>query len=283
MIDPQGIASAARTLARQFVWDLPNFHGPIRFCRVNLEWVPWGERESKSTLIKVSNTAVVRSLQAGTFTKGFFDLLIFADKVDPSTNTLKHVFIFDEREENNPVAIVAESGQIMTVLSDSDLGGAAVLKLRNGNIHQNDINEDTYQKIDFDTYRLFLEVKEGEDTKAIKPKMLSYKKLRYYMNTAEPDSWQEREMKTEYWRRITVALSPFVFVLLGIGFGAVRTRSVQSSAVLVAIGIFITYWGLQVIGTTLSHKGILYAPLAMMIPNIVLAIVGAYFFRKAAW
>ena len=50
---------------------------------LNVNWIPWGEREFKTTLIRVTNTKIVSSIKEGTFTTGFYDLLIFADKVDP--------------------------------------------------------------------------------------------------------------------------------------------------------------------------------------------------------
>ena len=120
---------------------------------LNIQWVPWGERTFKSTLIKVSNTKVAGSIKEGTFTSDFFDLLIFTDKVDNTTNKLHRVFIFDEREPKNPLAVIAKEGEIVSVKAESDIASSAMLKLYNGNIHRNDVGANTYQKIDFGEYR----------------------------------------------------------------------------------------------------------------------------------
>ena len=67
---------------------------------LNFEWVPSGELALKQTVLKVSNTKAVSAIKEGAFTSGFFDLLIFADKVESKTNKLKKVFIYDEREQS---------------------------------------------------------------------------------------------------------------------------------------------------------------------------------------
>ena len=47
-------------------------------------------------------------------------LLIYAGKVDSKTKKLSNVFIYDERKEDSPVALVAKSGKIVPVKTNSD-------------------------------------------------------------------------------------------------------------------------------------------------------------------
>lgn len=250
---------------------------------LNLEWVPWGERTFKSLLIKVSNTKVASAVKEGTFTSGFFDLLVYADKVDQNTNTLNRVFIYDERNPSRPVTVVARRGQILPVKTESELGAAVMFKLFAGNIHSNDLETEQYQKIDFGTYRLYLNILEGRDTAALKPKMMAYSSLTNELDARGLQMERKRELETEFWRRYTVALSPLVFVFLGMGFGTIRTRSVRSGAVLIAFLIVMLYWGMQAIGISFATKGHIPPWIAMWAPNIILAFVGAVSFKKSAW
>ena len=65
-------------------------------------FIPWGNYQFKRTLIRIGSTKVVSNLREGTFTEGFFDLLVYVDKVDAENNKLRGVFIYDERDQKNP-------------------------------------------------------------------------------------------------------------------------------------------------------------------------------------
>lgn len=248
---------------------------------LNMEWVPWGDREFKSTLIKVSNTKVATSIKEGTFTTGFFDLLIYADRLDTKTSRLQHVFMFDEREPKNPMAVVAGEGEILTVKNESKLGSAAMLKLYNGNIHANQNESDQYQKIDFKEYKLYLKIDEGADTATIKPRMIPYHELKQQVEVSTGQA--KLELSTEVWRRYAVATSPLIFVFLGIGFGTFRTRAVRAGAALIALVVILIYWSVQAGTTILAHKGMVPPSVAMFIPNLVMAIAAWLGYRTAIW
>jgi LPS export ABC transporter permease LptF len=247
------------------------------------EWVPWGEREFKSTLIKVSNTKVVSTIKAGTFNSGFFDLLIFADKVDIKTNRLHKVFIYDEREPKNPLTVVAQSGELMQVRTGKEFGMAAMLKLYDGSIHRNDLENNTYQKVDFGEYNLYLKVDEGAGNTSLKPHMYSKDELHKWITESKKGTWEWFESRGEYWRRYAVALSPLLFVFLGIGFGTVRTRAVRAGAALTAFVVLLLYWTSQTIASMYMQRGVIPPVLAMEIPNIVIALLAVVSFKRASW
>jgi len=252
---------------------------------LNLNWVPWGERLVKKTLIDIGNTKVVSSIQGGTFTTGFFDLLVFAESVNSETNVMKKVFIFDERDPKNPLAVVAKQGRISPVKESSDLGASIVLQLEKGNIHQSSVNDDSYQKTDFGKYELYLEVLGGSGSAAIKPKMYSFHDLvqRIQAEKKIAKSTALRELLVEFWRRISIALSPIAFVFLGVGFGTVRTRSVRAGAALIAFVVIFIYYLLQLGATSLAQSGAAPAGLLMQAPNVIMLAIGIWVFRKASW
>lgn len=250
---------------------------------LNTEWVPWAGRESLGLTIRVSNTKVVSSIKEGTFTSGFFDLLIFADKVDVKTNRLKHVFIYDERESKNPLTVVARSGEIVPVKVASELGAAAMLKLYDGSIHRNDIETGSYQKIDFGEYRLYLKIDEGSSNGSWKPTMIPQPELVKLMGRTDTQTTEGRELRGEYWRRYSVALSPLLFVFLGIGFGTIRTRAVRAGAALVAFLTLLLYWVIQTYALMAIFKGTLNPFVAMQLPNLAVFIAAVFSFRRALW
>jgi len=250
---------------------------------LNLDWVPHSDASFRNLLARVSSTKIVSSIKEGTFTSGFFDLLIYADHVDRTTSKMQGVFIYDEREAKNPMTIIAREGEILPVRKDSLLGAAAVLKLFNGNIHRNDSENGAYQKIDFMEYRLFLKVDEGSGASSLKPRMIRFERLMHQIRNIEPSSPWRHELMAELSRRLALAMSPVVFVFLGIGFGTVRTRAVRSGAMLVAIVVVLFYYGVQALGTVAVQKGWMNPLLAMQLPNIISALVAWRAFRAASW
>lgn len=250
---------------------------------LNMNWVPWGEQEFKKTLIKVGNTKVSSSIREGTFTSGFFDLLIFVDKVDPVTSELKHIFLYDEREAKNPLVVVAKTGEVLPVKMTSELGAAAMLKLYGGSIHRNTPDENSYQKIEFGEYQLYLKINEAEGDAVLKPHMVTFQELVHRINTTDPHSYDGLEMRGEFWRRLSVGISPLIFVFLGIGFGTIRTRSVRAGAALVAMVILVAYWAIQTWAILAVQKNQFDPLLAMQLPNLVMLPVAIVVFRRASW
>jgi lipopolysaccharide export system permease protein len=67
----------------------------IFLSQLNNHWVPSSITTYKSLEEKVRNTKVSSIIKEGAFTSGFFDMLIYAEKVDRKKNRLQKVFIFD--------------------------------------------------------------------------------------------------------------------------------------------------------------------------------------------
>ncbi len=250
---------------------------------LNLELVPWAERGALATVNKLGNTTAVASIREGTFTTGFFGILIYAEHVDRRTGRLDKVFIFDEREAGHPMAVVAAKGRILPVKNDSDLGQAIVLRLFDGSIHNHDSALRTYQKTDFGEYKLYLKVEEGKETFVTKHKMLTWHRLLGFRDETPPDSKVRREVQGEIWRRIAMSMSPLVFVFLGIGLGSFQSRNVRAGAGLVTIGVILVYWGMQTLATSLAVEGTLPPWLAMQLPNLALAALAFLPYRKALY
>lgn len=246
-------------------------------------YIPWGNREFKKTIVKLGNTKVVSNLKEGTFTEGFFDLLVYADKVDAAHNRIEGVFIFDERDPKNPMAILAKEGEIISLKTQSELAVAAILKLDEGAIHRSDLSRHYYEKIDFNQYRIMLKVEEGRVDEIKYAKTLDADELKSQMRKFEGDYGRYQEYAIEYWKRIALAIAPLLFGLLGVGLGVVRMRSVKSNALFVAFGVVVVYWGLHILGASLAEKGTLSPFLAMQISNLAVIPVAVVSFRRSAW
>ncbi len=248
-------------------------------------FIPWANYEFKKTVLKIGNTKVVSNLKEGTFTEGFFDLLVYADRVNTDDNEMLRVFIHDERNPQSPSVVVAEKGTILPQKTDSELSAAVVLRLFAGSIHRPEATRAFYEKIDFNEYNLLLKVDEGQSGEISYPKTRTQLQLRDDMAryTAEGNRNLYVEYSIEFWRRIALGFVPLIFGFLGIGLGTVRMRSVKSNAMLVCVGIVFFYWAFNLLGATLAERFILHPFFAIQAANLILIPVAAYFYRKAMW
>lgn len=250
---------------------------------LNIKWVPWSQTGFKTTERKVGNTRAVMAIKEGTFTSGFFDLLLFADKVDSQNNRLYRVFIFDEREAQNPLTYVAREADILPVKASTEMGSAILLRLKNGTMHHDNLETHTYEKMDFEIYNLYLKIDGNNDSAATKPYMMTQEQLQKEIDKNPVNSYEWREFQGEYWRRYATAISPMFFVLIGIGFGIYRNRSAKSGSILTGIIILLLYWTTQTVCMAAMQRGLIPPILAVQLPNIAILLAGFLGFRKAAW
>ncbi len=92
------------------------------------------------------------TVKEGVFSEGFFDLVVYSNKVDSKTGQLNDVFIYNERDPKAPVTIIAKQGNIIQEKTRD--GASALLRLQNGNIHRT--HQQTYTKVDFSSYDINL-------------------------------------------------------------------------------------------------------------------------------
>jgi lipopolysaccharide export system permease protein len=250
---------------------------------LNLNWAPWSEVASRQVLMKIGNRKFMSSINEGTFSSGFFNLILFTEKVNHRIGKMEKVFIFDERDPKHPLTVISKNGELIRIQSNEDDLGGVVLQLKNGSIHQSDALKSSYTLANFDTYQIYFDIPDSTGKFGYRPKMLKIGDLQAKRNQPDLSPAEKRELETEFWRRISVALAPMFFVFLGIGFGTVRTRGTRSSVMLVAFVTMALYWQTQVSAIWISDHGSLPAWLALQIPNLLVLLVGGFMYKRATW
>lgn len=239
---------------------------------------PWGNRQFEILVTRLGSSKAAATIREGTFSEGFFDLVVYAQEVDAKTNELKNVFIYDERDNQNPVTIIAKSGRILGNESPNKVG--ATLQLANG--HINRTNRDTYTKINFEAYDINLtkQLSDGHTEKSLLSHTLD--ELRELM--AKPDLEPEKRLaiQSEYHKRWAISLACILFSVLGVGLGTVtHRRTVRSGSLVMSLGVIIVYWTFYVVGDNLARSGTLPAWAAIWAANFFFTILSVYLLRRA--
>lgn len=231
---------------------------------------PWGNRQFELLINKLANSKVTATLREGTFSEGFYDLVVYADEIDPRTGHMNKVFIYDERDENMPVTIIAKEGQLQQ--QANDFGGKTTLQLKNGNIHRSLLGN--YTKVDFVGYDIRMTSQTGDSYREKSPQSLTLDDIREGLKK-KSELPQDRVLllQTELHKRLALSVTCLTFALIGVGLGTVTNRrAVKSSGLVLCIGIIVLYWGFYVLSENLARQG-LVAPW-LSIWSVALAFLG---------
>jgi lipopolysaccharide export system permease protein len=240
---------------------------------------PWGNRSFELLYQRLINTKAVAAIQEGSFAEGFYDLVLYADKVDHKLGRLQKVFIYDERDNTLPITIIAQSGQILE--GDPQFPGRGVtLRLENGSIHRS--SEKNYTKVDFQTYDITLVNTAADSTTEKSPPSLTYDDLIAERRNPLPDKAQHLIYLVEFHKRWALTAACLVFGLLGVGAGTVTNRrAVRASGLIISLLIMVVYWVMYLSGESLARGGSVAPWAAMWFTNILFTALGIWSVRRS--
>ncbi len=227
---------------------------------------PWGNRKFEVLMNDLGRQKVSAAIKEGVFSEGFFDLVIYANKVDSKDGQLNDVFIYDERDPKAPVTIIAKQGNI--IQESSKQGLSALLRLAHGNIHRT--NEATYTKVDFDSYDINLFNAYDIAEKKKSPPSMNIDELSQELKRGDLDLKTRRKIEIEYHRRWSLSAACVIFALLGVGLGTVTNRrSSRSGGFVICLVLLISYWVLYLSAETVARNGWLPAYASLWLVNIL--------------
>ena len=239
---------------------------------------PWGNRQFEVLINRLGSTKAAASIKEGTFSEGFFDLVVYANKVEPQTGALKDVFIYDEKNAQTPITIVASDGLI--VPDSTHPGHSVLLRLFKGQIHR---NGETHTVINFDSYDVYLNdpIKFEEKKKTVTS--LNFTELEFLRRNESLSEDQRHDYDIEYHKRTALSVACLVFCVVGLAFGIVTNRrSGKSSGFVISVGFIIAYWIIYLSFESLTRsRQIPVTWLGIWLPNILFTVFALYKLRKS--
>ncbi len=240
---------------------------------------PWGNRQFEVLVTKLGSMKPGVTIKEGTFSEGFFDLVVYANKVDNKLGVLSDVFIYDERDPASPITVIAREGHI--VRDEATPGHAASLKLVDGTIHRTSGARHTQINFSENELQLFDPINESSASKS--PQSMTISEVRHALKLPATELTKEKriELETEFHKRIAIGLACLVFGLIGVALGTVTNRrSAKAGGAVVSIGIIVTYWILYVSSESLARGGQLPPWFAMWLANVLFSIAGFFLLRR---
>ena len=237
---------------------------------------PWGNRQFELLITHLGNTKAAASIKEGTFSEGFFDMVVYANKVNSEEGFLEDLFIYDDKNPQAPLTIIAPEGQIIPDLENP--GHSVLLRLFKGQIHR---KGQTHTVVNFDSYDVLLnDPIRFEERKKSAPS-LNYTELVARMNDAGLDQKEKLNFEIEFHKRYALSLACIVFALVGVGFGIQNNRrSGKSSGFVLAVGFIVLYWITYIAFESFARNQTLPVQMASWLSNILFAVLALFQLRK---
>lgn len=237
---------------------------------------PWGNRQFEVLINRLGNSKAAASIKGGTFSEGFFDLVVYANKVNSQTGQMKDLFIYDEKNPEAPLTIVALEGQIIP--DETNPGHSVLLRLLKGQIHR---NTESHTIINFDSYDVLLNDPIKLQEKKKSSSSLNLNELQTLRFDASITSGERQDYDIEFHKRGALSVACMVFCLLGLAFGIVTNRrSGKSSGFIFSIGFIVLYWIVYLSFESLVRSYHLTTWVGLWLPNAMFATLGIYQLKK---
>lgn len=239
--------------------------------------LPESEFAARKLLKKVGLKSPTALLEPGVFVKGFQDYIIFVH--DVKGQHLEDIRIYQPREGKPTRTIVAEKGEVIPLPKENSIK----LRLEDGTADEISAEKpDEFYKLTFKNYYMTLNLDKAVDTSSIQKKARekSIKELHEDIARFEKESIDPIPLKIELHKKIALAFSNLVFVLVGVPLAITTHRREKFIGFGMSIILFLLYWGIMLGGIAFSIRGLMPAWAGVWSANILLAGLGIFLFWK---
>lgn len=242
---------------------------------------PWGNRSLKTALFDIARTRASAGIKPRVFNDEFPGIVIYAERIDATTDRLHHVLISDARDPNETNTVFAREG---IMLPDPE-GMTLTLRLLHGASQGVEENGKVAYRTEFDSYDVSLDLQEalaGVQQQEREPKELDVAALRDVLADSKATDATHRRATVEYQRRLAIPFGCLVFGLIAMPLGIQPTRAVRSWGFSISLVVVFAYFVLLSAGQGLAEEGIVPPILGLWLANGVLGVLGVYLFVQAA-
>jgi lipopolysaccharide export system permease protein len=241
---------------------------------------PIGERVFRQRLFQITTSRANIGIMPQIFNNEFPGLVLYANEADERSGIMTGVFISDERADAMPSLILARTGQVLSNPRDLTL----TLRLENGTLHRQSRQASgrSFQVIGFATYDINLDLtptgnslEQGE----VKQKEMKLDDLHRALKKS-PAAEERRQLRVDFHERLSLAVAPLLFALLGAPLGIQPLRSGRGSGFAVGLLVFLTYYLLHSLANTLTSDGALPV-FALWLPNLLFLLAALVTWHRA--
>ncbi len=214
------------------------------------------------------------------FNTDFNDVVIYVNEVEHKTGKMNGIFIADNRNQKQPLVIVAAEGQEHTVAQSDTIN----LRLTDGCTHELYADDERrYSMTPFATMDLGLSIFRFENVSVMKSEReMSITELVQAARERRDQGRSDARQWVEIWKKTSLPFACFVFAVLGVPLGMVSNRGGKSAAFATSIGLILIYYVFLTGGTGLAEDGKISPFLATWFANFFLSALAISLYLKVA-
>lgn len=239
--------------------------------------VPWGNSAFKDLSLQVLKSNITATIREKTFWDDIPGVVMYTDKYDEQSRTLKGVIIHDGRNSDHPMTIFARDGVVMS----ADGSQSLLFALHEGSIHVAG-DAGLYRLVHFGEYSMTVGEKTGNRSISRNESDLWLSELQRQIKDPGTPVKDRLKMLSELQSRFTFPVASLVFAILAVPLGIQNRRSGKSGGFTISIAIILTYYVLMSVVRTFAERGVVPPVVALWVPNLVFLAVGLYFLRMAS-
>lgn len=244
---------------------------------LNDKILPQSEYCARKLIKQVGAQNPTALLEPGVFVKGFKDYIVFIHGI--SGQRLSNIRIYQPCENGPTRTIIAEKGEIISEPAEKSVK----LKLENGTADElSPENPGDFYKLTFKEYYMTLDLDKNADAENVgkKAREKSIRELRQEIADIKGKDNRDVPLRIEIHKKLALAFSNFVFVLIGIPLAITTHRREKFIGFGLAMVLFMLYWGIMLTGIAFAIRFIVPPWAGVWSADaILLAIAGVMLYK----
>jgi lipopolysaccharide export system permease protein len=243
---------------------------------ITLYAVPRSRAHMEEMALRLAASNADIGLKERTFNTAFKKVMLYVSKIDTQNKKLIDIFIEDNRQADIVSTVVAPEGRLFSEPENFTFH----LLLSNGTIHQTNLKERSATSIQFDTYKLSLdlskELDDLEDREKHREEM-SIAELRQYVKESAEKDEDYYKARIVLQRRFSIPVACLTMGLLAFPLGMQSKTAKRSFGLILCLFFFLLYYVLLTAGYAFGEDGTLAPEIGMWLPNLTMASIGILF------
>ena len=243
--------------------------------------LPWGNRGFKATLYLIAASRADVEIKERVFNDVFDGLVVYVDKVPVQGKRMEGILIYDERDKEKVNTIFAKEGFLVSNPQTQEVA----LRLVSGDIHRYEPKANVYQKVQFGTYDLKLELAKMFASlrgKGLKVHEMSIDEIREKIERDRIKGDDTTSEEAEIHKRHAIPFACIVYGLIGVPLGIQPRRSGRSYGFVLSILVLLAYYISLTVFEICAGRQLIPTFMVGWASNILFGAFGVYLLVKAA-
>jgi len=227
--------------------------------------VPWSNNKSAKLWRQFNMSDVMKKPVEDVIFKGKGKKHFCIKEIDPKTDTIVNVTIYDTKEGGYPKIINAPSG----IWNDENLilkNGTIIHFNKNGNVDYEAKFEEMVINIEREMQEIFGEQKT--------PQEMTIQELKSKITLLKESGIDSKRLETDLQFKLSIPIANLICVLVGVPLSIRTGRNGMIAGILLCAAIVILYWVGTIVSTALGQKGVLPPIVAAWSQNFLFLFVG---------